>query len=202
MLSSLVSPQTSHARYPSGISLLCLRTLTSAQALTAPQETVCIHTNTVYHSTPFFRLSSPKTRHTWYASHTEPTVTRLGYAVSQTHVPRDAYRVTHPHRFTQPHLSSFAVLFTPSSKIFTSSNAPPPVIRVTASPRAHVCHTHTVYYLEPYLAHASFVFLSFLRQDFRLHPPSPVPLPHRPPASGRRVSQHLFPRAYLRVPVI
>ena len=41
-----------------------------------------------------------------------------------------------------------------------------------------------------------------LRPDFRLHPPSPAPRPHRPPASGRRVSAHLFPRAYLRVPVI
>ena len=31
---------------------------------------------------------------------------------------------------------------------------------------------------------------------------SPAPRPHRPPASGRRVSLHLFPMAYLRVPVI
>ena len=40
------------------------------------------------------------------------------------------------------------------------------------------------------------------RPDFRLHPTSPAPRLHRPPASGRRVSAHLFPRAYLRVPVI
>ena len=45
-------------------------------------------------------------------------------------------------------------------------------------------------------------FLHASRPDFRLHPPSPAPRPHRPPASGRRVSSHLFPRAYLRVPVI
>ena len=72
------SPQTPHAYELSGISLLCPRTLTSAQALTAAPETVCIHTNTVHHSPPYLRLSSPKSRHVWYASHTEPTAIRLG----------------------------------------------------------------------------------------------------------------------------
>ena len=43
---------TPHARNLSGISLLCPRTLTSAQALTAAPETACIHINTVHHSTP------------------------------------------------------------------------------------------------------------------------------------------------------
>ena len=38
----------------------------------------CIHTYTVHHSLTLSRLSPPKTRHAWYASHTEPTVTRLG----------------------------------------------------------------------------------------------------------------------------
>ena len=38
----------------------------------------CIHTYTVHHSPTFSRLSPPKTHHAWYASHTEPTVTRLG----------------------------------------------------------------------------------------------------------------------------
>ena len=69
----------------------------------------CILTYTVHHSLTLSRLSPPKTRHAWYASHTEPTVTRLGYAVSPTHVPRYAHRVTRPHRYPQPHPSSFSV---------------------------------------------------------------------------------------------
>ena len=80
----------------------------------------------------------------------------------------------------------------------------PPVIRVTALPRANVCHTHSVYYSAPLPRSRVFRVSLFhsSRQYFRLHPPSPAPRPHRPPASGRRVSSHLFPRAYLRVPVI
>ena len=38
----------------------------------------CIFTYTVHHSPTLSRLSPPKTHHAWYASHTEPTVTRLG----------------------------------------------------------------------------------------------------------------------------
>ena len=45
-----------HAFGLSGFSLLCPRTLTSAQALTAAPETACIHINTVHHSTPYLRL--------------------------------------------------------------------------------------------------------------------------------------------------
>ena len=48
-------------------------------------------------------------------------------------------------------------------------------------------------------SHVQVSLVRFLRPDFRLHP---ALRPHRPPASGRRVSLHLFPRAYLRVPVI
>ena len=43
----------------------------------------------------------------------------------------------------------FPCLFTPTSTKSQRQRAPPPVIRVTALPRALVCHTHTVYYPTP-----------------------------------------------------
>ena len=52
-----------------------------------------------------------------------------------------AHCVIYSHRHPHSHLSSFAVNSTPSSKISTYSNAPPPVIRVAASPRAP-CMSH------------------------------------------------------------
>ena len=58
-----VSSKSPHAFGLSGFSLLCPRTLTSAQALTAAPETACIYTHTVHHSPPHLRLLPPKSRH-------------------------------------------------------------------------------------------------------------------------------------------
>ena len=129
--------------------------------------------------------------------------TRISSIIESRIESRYAQRAIRPHRHTQPHLSSFSVCLhrRPQNHY---PNASPPVIRVTALPRAHVCHTHTVYYPTP-LPRPSISCVYFFhssRPDFRLHPPSPAPRLHRPPAFGRRVSSHLFPRAYLRVPVI
>ena len=163
--------------------------------------------HTHLHRTPqpnTFPSFTPNTHHAWYASHTEPTVIRLGYVVSPTHVPRYAHCVIHPHRYPYSHLSSFAVLSTPSPKIIPTSNAPPPRSYATRRYPGPLYVTPTPFTIQ-HRSHVqvSLVCLSHpLRPDFRLHTPSPAPRPHRPPASGRRVSSHLFPRAYLQVPVI
>ena len=47
-----------------------------------------------------------------------------------------------------------------------------------------------------------FLFLLLRATGFPVTHTEPAPRPHRPPASGNRVPTHLFPRAYLWVPVI
>ena len=101
--------------------------------------------------------------------------------------------------YTVSHLV-FPFPFHTVAQISPHSNAPPP---------GHTCQGVTP---GPCMSHlhrfppTTFTILTCLSPSslsfFRLHPTSPAPRPHRPPASCRRVSNHLFPRAYLRVPVI
>ena len=72
---------------------------------------------------------------------------------------------------------------------FTTPTRLPPVIRVTALPRAHVCHTHTVYYPTP-LPRPS-VSRAFPPTGFPVTPPEPGPAPSQ--ASGFRPSGLLTP---------
>ena len=67
-----------------------------------------------------------------------------------------------------------------------------------------VSHIQTLTQILRKFAHMHFraSFFRSARPDFRLHPPSPAPRHNRLPSSGRRTSQHLFPRAFLRMPVI
>ena len=71
MHSPLVSPKPPCIR-SFRVSAPLPRTLTSAVALTAAPEPAYIIINTVHHSPPYLHRSLPKTRHAWYASHTNP----------------------------------------------------------------------------------------------------------------------------------
>ena len=73
--------------------------------------------------------------------------------------------------------------------IITTPTRLPPVIRVTALPRALVCHTHTVFHPTP-LPRPS-VSLSLLATGFPVTPPEPGPAPSS--ASGFRPSGLLTP---------
>ena len=170
---------------------------TRISSYTDPRTTICApcFAYTVNHSlTSRLSLSShtviqnPSRPHTPHATMPPPPI-----ATPPTHPPRPArlrvtelpraYCMSFPHR----------LILTPITTHPRQSPLSRPVLLIP-----------TYNQITRNFPHMSFraSFFRSPRPDFRLHPPIQAPRPHRPPASGRRVTKHLFPRAYLRVPVI